>query len=218
MGAMLDRATLVDMMADMATGDSSVLPEFVQEFGDHLARSVGGVLKSMGRSDLGRQPADMEYLVWSAAIVVFDRAARWDPAGSLPWVWSHRAIRAEVVAWMGHSSVTFDPRTHSTADGDKGSKTTTADVTLRSLANRHEEVAHWIAAVDDVANERDRHVHVEYQTQKHLGDRSPARTVSTMFGLTPSNVRQIDTRVRRRLAAHPFGASTIASALIGPFQ
>lgn len=213
MGTALDQTALVDVMADMAAGDTAALPRFVHEFGDHLARSVGGILKSMGRSDLGRHPAERDYLMWSAAIVIFDRAPRWDPTGSRPWVWSHRAIRAEVVAWMGHASITFDPDIHASRGANQVAAG--ADVTLRSLADSHEEVAHWIAAVEDVANERDRHVHVEYQTQKHLGDLSPAVTVSVMFDLTPSNVRQIDTRVRRRLAAHPFSASAIAPALIG---
>lgn len=213
MGAVLDRKALVAVMTAMAAEDSSALPRFVREFGDHLARSVNAILRSMGRSDLGRHPADMDYLVWTAALVIFDRAGRWDPTGSRPWVWAHRAIRAEVVGWMGHASVAFDSRLHSSAENEISEAS--ADVTLRSLANSHDEVARWIAAVEDVANERDRQVHVEYQTQKHLGDRSPATTVSAMFDLTPCNVRQIDTRVRRRLAAHPFSSSTIAPALIG---
>ncbi len=43
-------------------------------------------------------------------------------------------------------------------------------------------------------------MHLEYQVQKALGDRSPANTVGVMFDLSPANVRQIDRRVRRKLS------------------
>lgn len=213
MSTEIDRVTLVDIMGRMAAEDNAAIVQLVAEFGDHLARSAGGIVRSMGRSDLVRGKSDMDYLVWSAAIVLLDNAKGWDPGGSLPWVWAHRSIRAEVVAWMGHPAVEFDPHIHvgescDTADAD-------ADIDLQSLAHEHEELGQWISAVEDVANERDSLVHLEYQTQKHLGDRSPARTVSTMFDLSPSNVRQIDTRVRRRLSAHPFGVSEVAPALVG---
>ena len=56
-------------------------------------------------------------------------------------------------------------------------------------------------AIEVVANERDRRVHLEYRIQKRSGDASPAHTVAAEFGLTPENVRQIDSRVRRRLRA-----------------
>jgi len=213
MSAQLDHATLVDVMNKMAAGEGAAVAELVDAFGGHLAKSVGGILKSMGRSDLARNSADMDYLVWTAAIVVFDRAGRWDPRGSRPWVWAHRSIRAEVVSWMGHPRVVFDPRFHVSAGCDTGPAG--ADISLRSLASSHDEIACWLAAVEDVANDRDQRVHLEYQTQKHLGDRSPANTVASMFDLSPANVRQIDKRVRLRLAAHQFAASEIAPALVG---
>lgn len=218
MSAEIDRVRLAELMGKIAAQngaapDSTALVQLVAEFGDHLARSVGGIAKSLGRGDLLRSAADRDYLVWSAAIVLFDRAKNWDPAGSLPWVWAYRSIRAEVVAWIGHPSVAFDPRIHVRESCDTDGSG--ADIDLRALACQHEEVAQWFSAVGEVASERDRLVHLEYQTQKHLGDRSPAHTVSNMFGLSPANVRQIDTRVRRRLAAHPFGVAKVAPALVG---
>lgn len=213
MNAELNRENLVATMSKMASGDVTALSHFVDEFGPHLARSVGGVLKSMGRSDVARRDIDMHFLVWSSALVIFDRAHRWNEAGSRPWVWAHRAIRAEVVAWLGHPSVVFDPHVHVAAECD--TSVAAGQLNLHTLADDHVEVARWISAVEEVANERDRLVHVEYQTQKHLGDRSPATTVSSMFGLSPANVRQIDRRVRKRLASHPFHASEIAPMVIG---
>lgn len=213
MTAQIDRQELNHLMARLAVDDAAALSEFVDQFGEHLAKSVGGILKSLHRRDVTRRLVDKDFLVWSAALILFDRADRWDPSGSLPWVWAHRAIRAEVVSWAGHPRVEFDPLLHVENNCDNPVPQT--DIDLRELACHHEEIANWMTAVDEVANSRDRRVHVEYQTQKHLGDRSPANTVSAMFNLSPANIRQIDRRVRRRLAAHPFHASAIAPALIG---
>jgi hypothetical protein len=42
---------------------------------------------------------------------------------------------------------------------------------------------------------------LEYRIQRALGDPSPAHVVAREFGLTPANVRQIDCRMRKRVAA-----------------
>jgi len=190
---------LAERMADMASGESDALFRFIDEFRPDLTTSVRSTLGSLGRSDVTAKPADLEFLVLSAALVLFDRADRWCSGGAPPWIWAARAIRAEIVQWLGHPRVEFVADRHARTVG--GAVAAPADVRLDELAERHDGVAMWLAAVRDVAGERDRSVHLEYQTQKSLGDPSPANTVAAQFGLTPANVRQIDARIRRRLRA-----------------
>ena len=71
---------------------------------------------------------------------------------------------------------------------------------LVDLAGEYHEVHQLLIALDAIASERDGQVHLEYQVQKALGDRSPANTVGAMFDLSPANVRQIDRRLRRKLS------------------
>jgi len=197
-------------MKRMAAGDGAAPFELLASYYESLAKSVCSILHAVGRRDVASRRAEVDYLVQGAALVLFDRAAGWRSDGALPWVWAYASIRAEVVAWIGHPSVEFEPRFHvmRSCDNDLDS----SDIDLRELAVVHGEIADWLRAVDVVANERDREVHLEYQVQKHLGDRSPAHTVSAMFSLSPANVRQIDTRVRRRLAGQP-DVGALAAAL-----
>ena len=187
---------LETMMSRMADGHSDALFALLARYRDELVKSVRWILRDLGRADVGFVEADLDYLVHTAALVVFDRARGWRPGAAKPWVWAHRSIRAEIVTWLGHPRVEFDAQMHErTAPGS----TIVPEIDLSSLAQRDERIADWLGQVDEVANDRDRQVHLEYQIQKHLGDRSPAHTVAAMFDLSPSNVRQIDARVRRRV-------------------
>ena len=99
--------------------------------------------------------------------------------------------------WLGHPAAEWDDRSH--GEAPVGSPVmVTPD--LVDLAGDHVELAQLLSALTAVASERDAKVHLEYQAQKALGDRSPANTVGEMFGLSPSNVRQIDRRLRQRLS------------------
>ncbi len=182
-------------MALMATGDHAALFPFITESGGELAGVVRRLLVALNRPDVARSHEDVDYLVQSAAFVLFDRAAAWDPSGALPWTWAERAIRAEIVAWLGHPAVEWDGQAHSPPAREP--VMVTPDIV--DLAATHEVLQRLLLALDDVASERDAQVHLEYQVQKALGDRAPANTVADMFDLTPPNVRQIDRRVRQRL-------------------
>ena len=185
-------------MEAMAAGDRMALFEFVDTFRLELASTVRGIVASLHRHDVARRPADIDFLVMSAALVIYDRADGWAADGALPWSWAYRPIRAEVVAWLGHPRVELLPDCHDTVR-PADLTASGSDVDLRKLAEEHEPIRRWLAKLLDVPSERDRAVHTEYQIQKLLGDRSPAHTVADMFNLTPANVRQIDLRVRRRL-------------------
>ena len=192
-----DSEQLRALMGRMADGDSAAMFEFMACFRDELAAMIRSILGSLGRRDVGGSHTDIEFLVASAALVVFDRSPRWQPDGAAPWVWAQRAIRAEVVCWLGHPRVEFVADLHATRPVETAPMM--GDVNLAVLAEHHHEVAAWLAEVREVASERDQQVHIEYQTQKSLGDPSPAITVGKQFGLKPDNVRQIDARVRKKL-------------------
>jgi len=187
---------LCALMEAMAQGDSGALFTFVNRFRPELTSTVRSILGSVGRRDVGARPADIEFLVLSAGIVVYDRAPRWNSEGAAPWLWAIRAIRGEIVQWLGHPRVEFVAEWHSAPEAVAAGG---SDITYRDLAARNEEIAAWIAAVQQVTSERNADVHIEYQTQKSLGDPSPANTVGRQFNLQPANVRQIDRRVRRQL-------------------
>ena len=189
---------LLTLMGEMAAGDSGALFQFVDDFRIELTSMVRSILGSVGRSDVARKSAEVDFLVLSAGLVLFDRARGWQPGGAPPWLWANRAIRGEIVRWLGHPRVEFVPEWH--APAPVGSAATVSDVNFDVLADECDEVATWLAGVRSVASERDQQIHIEYQTQKSLGDPSPAHTVGAQFDLQPANIRQIDARVRRRLA------------------
>ena len=78
---------------------------------------------------------------------------------------------------------------------------TGARAALLPLAAAIDEIGLLMEAVDRVGSPRDADVHLEYGVQKHSGDPSPAITVAQIFSLTPASVRQIDRRMRVKLAS-----------------
>lgn len=202
-----ERDEVARLMAQMAAGDPAAVFAFVAAFGGRLAGLVRRQLFSLGRRDVASCRDDVDFLVQSAAFALFDRAPGWSPDGALPWVWAERAIRAEVVAYLGHPSVELDPERSPVEATSPNARARSAHPSGRGpgdfdeLARRDPTVGLLHEAIAEVANERDRRVHVEYGIQKRSGDASPAHTVAAEFGLSPENVRQIDRRVRRRLQA-----------------
>jgi len=203
---------VMPLMTAMAQGSADALFELIDRFGNELERVVRGILSSLHRRDIARSSDHVASLVVSAGFVLFSRASGWNPDGSLPWVWAYRSIRAEIVKDVGHPTFEFDPALGEAVTPDVRN---TADhaIDLEALATHHDGVAAWISALDDVASDRDRGVHLEYQVQKRLGDPSPAVTVATMFDLRPANVRQIDRRVRMKLEQSPHATPELVRAM-----
>lgn len=208
-----DAVALDELMAAMGAASTEALFVFMDQYRDDLERVVAGILISLNRRDVLAMRDEVSSLAVSAALVILRRARSWRPDGALPWVWAYRSIRHEVVTQIGHPSVEYDASNHASMRSTAPDRSASS-VDLESIADRHPDVGAWIAAVATVASERDRRVHLEYQIQKRLGDPSPAHTVSAMFGLSPANVRQIDRRVRNRLADHAFAASPIGIVLL----
>lgn len=97
-----ERAVLEQLMGAMAAGDTVALFTFLDRYRARLGATVRRLLAPFGRHDVWRDPAQVDALVQTAAIVIFDHAGGWSRDGALPWTWAERAIRAELVAWIGH--------------------------------------------------------------------------------------------------------------------
>lgn len=195
-----ERLHLVTLMAAMAEGDQGAVFALVADLGHHLAGTVRAQLRSYGRHDLLRDPDEVGGLVYTAAFEILDRAGSWDPDGAPPWVWARNAIRAAVVREIGHASVDLETdllvdRTDDLGHPDeldeldpfdpRGAR----DPRLRLLGE----------ALTRSATARDQVVVRQFLLQKAYGDPSPSHTVAHDLGLSPDNVRQIVSRVGRRL-------------------
>jgi len=195
----IDREHLARSMAAMATDRAMIFP-FINDYGDALGRVVRRILFEFGRRDLLNDPDEVDSLVLDAAWVICQRAASWDPeGGALPWYWAMRAIRHDISVTIGNARLDVDIED---VDLDAPGATCPgggADFDLDELARRDPRVGLLVEAVREVTSPRNAAVHLEYRIQQCCGDPSPALTVGAMFGLSPSNVRQIDCRVRRLL-------------------
>ena len=89
------------------------------------------------------------------------------------------------------------------ADRDVGLSDLAADPLVALLARA-------LSQID--CRDRDRQVHIEYRRQWGSGDRSPASTVASLFGLRADHVRQIDRRVRTKLQVLAGSDPTYAAA------
>lgn len=191
---------LAGLMASMAEGDQSVIFALVESFGDRIAGVVRAQLAGYGRRDLLADPDEMTGLVHVAAFEILDRAGSWDPAGAPPWVWAAGAIRAAVVREIGHARADVE------IDGLDGlgiewasAAVPGGEVDLDAMAAGDGRLSLLLQAIAATGSDRDAHVVRQYLIQQALGDPSPSHTVAGEYGLSPDNVRQIVSRVRRKV-------------------
>ena len=193
------RKLLEEVMRRLIGGELEMVWALSAEFGEDLAKVVKRHLYSMGRGEVIAEPGRLEGLVIDVALWFMDHGKAYDPAGSLPWVWAAKPIRQLVSDEVGHRSVEFDAAGFETASDGVAPSLEPAVVELRTLAASQPTVALLIEAVEIVGSERDAKVHLEYRVQWALGDPSPSHTVAGMAGLEAANVRQIDTRMRKKV-------------------
>ncbi len=189
------RALLEEVMRRLIVGELEMVWALSTEFGEDLARVIKRHLHSMGRGEVAAEEGRLEGLVIDVALWFLDHGSAYDPSASLPWVWADKAIWSLVSDEVGHRSVEFEPALAQQV----APSLEPAVVELRSLAESEPTVALLIEAVEIVGSERDAKVHLEYRVQWALGDPSPSHTVAGMAGLEAANVRQIDTRMRKKV-------------------
>jgi hypothetical protein len=194
-----DQQLLGLCMERMAAGDPAFLFTFARHFAPNVAAVVRRQLAEIGRRDIAADAAELDALVLDACHVIYTRAGGWRPGGALPWTWAERAIRAEVVRFVGHRT-TSDVECHLPSSEPAPEGLLDVD-DFRALAQRDPRVAMLADVVAQLGSVRDQRIFVEYRLQKELGDPAPSHVVAREFGVTPANVRQIDHRMRRKLAA-----------------
>ena len=197
-----ERVRLVTLMAAMAEGDQGAVFALVAELGHHLAGTVRAQLRSYGRHDLLHDPDEVEGLVLTAAFEILDRAGSWDPDGAPPWVWARNAIRAAVVREIGHASVELDPELLGEREGwdSLDGSSSLDELDPFDPCGAHDPRLRLLGeALGATASPRDQLVVRQFLLQKAYGDPSPSHTVAADLGLGPDNVRQIVSRVGRRL-------------------
>ena len=203
-------ALLERCMAALAAGDPAAVFTLAAHFGAPIERAVRRTLTDMGRRDVLAVRAEVEGLVYDACFVIADRARGWRPGGAAPWTWTHLPIRAAVGRAIGHRIATDLDSVDAEVSAGAGAVDLTADAAeadLRHLASRNSTIPLLVEAVEASLPARDVPVYLEYETQKHLGDRSPAETLARALGRNPDAIRQTISRARRkvnaRVAAEP---------------
>ena len=194
----IDPDELAELMTEMAD-DQVVVIAFVAAFGDTLARVVRHHLCALCRRDLAADRDEVQGLVWEVALFIQERAGAWQPGGALPWNWARRGIAKLVADAIGHARADVDIEVVEVMP-TPATTGLTIEVGLDDLYSDPTVVLLRRALAEIACSDRDRDVHVEYRVQVANGDPSPAHTVADLFDLKPDNVRQIDHRLRHKLA------------------
>lgn len=187
---------LETLMAAMANGDLAALWEFHETYEPRLRRMVLANVRSMHRPDIASDRERIDSLTADTAVVIFDRAAGWQPGGALPWNWASRAIRSMIAADIGHRSVELgnDDSLDGEADVAPVSAVGDVDLTIEGFASHQLADVVFIDAFRGVGSARDQEVAWLFRIQKVNGDPSPAHTVADEFGISAANARQIHKR------------------------
>ena len=189
-------------MGRMAAGDDSAAFMLCLEYRGELAAAVRRAADHLGaRLDAD----DIDGLVVDVALALRRRAAGWDPTrGALPWSWARPLVVSIVSRHVGQYT--------SFLDGDELAATALeqtawvgddpdATAVLTRLAQRDETCRLLEEALGRVGSTRTGEVLLRYAEQQHQGDPSPAHTVGDELAMQPPAVRQVVSRLRRRLLA-----------------
>lgn len=200
-----DRARVASLMARMAAGEAAAVFELYDEFGARLAAVMRAHLGAVGVRGAAREEVDG--LVMDACLELFACAGAWrTDGGALPWTWAASRLRGLAARWVGiHADEldegAFDDGGEAGAagpapwSGDEGS----AYEVLCDAGRHHALAALLLDGLGLVGSPRDQAILLELRLQAELGDPSPSHTVAAGLGATPDAVRQVSSRMRRRL-------------------
>lgn len=195
------RAHLETLMQRMAQGDFAALITLQTEFASSLRATVNHILRDLHRTDVQTDRDEMDGLVQTAALVIFDHAAGWQPDGALPWTWAYRAIRAAVVRAVGHpvGGSQEDLESEANAAGPVAGSADLGLEELHALAPQVPEVALLLELLHEHLPERQANVFLDYQLLLRDGCTASSHTVASMYDTSPDNVRQIKRRSLKKL-------------------
>lgn len=198
------------LMHRMASGDESAAFVLYGEFGALLAAVMRRHLGAVGVLHATR--AELDGLVIDACLELAACASAWRPdGGALPWTWAGRRLRSLAASYAGIHADELDAETldHHCLEDDSldrqaavpvpGGVEPSAFEALVALAEGHPLAALLLDALARVGSPRDQAIVLELTLQADLGDPSPSHTVGAELEVTPDAVRQVGSRMRRRL-------------------
>jgi hypothetical protein len=219
---------LVAIMGRLAQGDEAAVVTLYERFGGQIGAAAQAVAAARGRR-LGRD--DLEGVVIEVCFELARVAGGWSPeGGALPWVWARHRVANVVDRELGQWTEPLDEqRMAQLAEGpDVGDDADVRDVggpaggthsvvgaahardapvwpVFERIAADHHGARLLLDALErSGTSRRDRELWLEYVCEKAVGNAAPATTLSPVFALKESTVRQAARRVRqrvRRLAA-----------------
>lgn len=198
------RARVAALMARMAAGDTAAAFELYAEFGVRLAAVMRRHLASVGVTGATREEVDG--LVIDACLELFTCSGAWRAdGGAMPWTWASARLRGIAARHVGLHADELDeaagePDVAGAGSavawcGDEGS----AAEVLAEAAGHHPLAALLLDGLARVGTPRDQAILLELRLQAELGDPSPSHTVAAGLGASPDAVRQVSSRMRRRL-------------------
>ena len=200
-----DRARVAALMARMADGDAAAVFELYEACGARLAAVMRAHLGAVGVRGVPREEVDG--LVMDACLELFACAGAWRPdGGALPWTWAAGRLRRLAARWVGIHADELDEGAYDEGgaaaatgpaawSGDEGS----AFEVLREASRHHALADLLLDGLGRVGSPRDQAIVLELRLQADLGDPSPSHTVAAGLGASPEAVRQVSSRMRRRL-------------------
>jgi hypothetical protein len=206
---------LVAIMDRLARGDLAVAVRLYERFRGPIAAAVRRVVTERGRR-LG--PDEIEGMVVEVCFELARVAASWSPAGgALPWVWARHRVANVVDRELGQWTEPLDERRLQQLDetpapaadagrgsGDPDEGGDGGDVAVWPAFQRMAAEHHGARLLHDALelsgiSARDQELWLEYVCEKAVGNPSPATTLSPVFAMKESTVRQAARRVRQRV-------------------
>lgn len=201
-----DREVVAELMGRMAAGDNSAVFELYERFGARLAAVMRRHLAVVGVPAAPRE--DVDGLVIDACFELLACSGAWRAdGGAMPWTWAAARLRGLAARHVGmHADVLDAGGAEAGADGEaagdgpawSGDEGSAREV-LAGVVDHHELAALLVDGLAQVGSPRDQAILLELRLQAELGDPSPSHTVAAGIGASPDAVRQVSSRLRRRL-------------------